>query len=52
MNTPTKEKVAEITQKVADAKHMSKPAADNVRTVYDAEGRRVFEIYTAGHKIK
>lgn len=49
---PTKERVAEITQKVADAKHMSKPTAKNTIVVRDAAGRWVFEIYTAGHKIK
>ena len=49
---PTKEKVAEITRKVAESKHMSKPDAENAVVVRDAGGRWICEIYTAGHKIK
>lgn len=52
MNDPTEEKIAEITQEIADAKHMSKPNAKNMQTVYDADGCRLFEIYDAKHMSK
>lgn len=52
MNDPTKEKIAEIIQEIADAKHMSKPNAKNMKAVYDANGRWLFEIYMVDHKIK
>ncbi len=41
----------ELEKKIADAKHMSKPDADNVVVVRDADGRWIFEIYTAGHTV-
>ncbi len=52
MKEPTKEKIAEITKKVVKAKHMNKPpGSENTIVVRDATGRRIFEIYTAGHKV-
>ena len=47
---PTKRK--ELEQKITEAKHMSKPDAENAVVVRDASGRWICEIYTAGHKIK
>ena len=41
----------ELEKKVANAKHMSKPNADNVTVVPDADGRWIFEIYTMGHTV-
>jgi hypothetical protein len=41
----------ELEKKVANAKHMSKPNADNAVVVRDADGRWLFEIYTVGHTI-
>jgi hypothetical protein len=40
-----------LEKKVADAKHMSKPNAENAIVVRDANGRWIFEIYTAGHTV-
>jgi hypothetical protein len=39
-------------EKIARAKHMSKPDADNAVVVRDAGGRWVLEIYTAGHSVE
>ena len=41
----------ELEKKVADAKHMSKPDAENAMVIRDAEGRWIFELYTAGHTV-
>ena len=41
----------ELEKKVADAKHMSKPNAENAIVVLDADGRWIFEMYTAGHTV-
>ena len=41
-----------LEKKVADAKHMSKPEADNAVVVRDADGRWLYEMYTAGHKVQ
>ena len=41
----------ELGKKIADAKHMSKPNAENAIVVRDADGRWVFELYTAGHTV-
>ena len=41
----------ELEKKIADAKHMSKPDAENAIVVRDAAGRWIFEIYTAGHTV-
>ncbi|MBT5218624.1 MAG: hypothetical protein HOI35_01805 [Woeseia sp.] len=41
-----------LERKVADAKHMSKPDAENAVVVRDADGRWIFEIYTAGHRVE
>ena len=38
-----------LDKKIADAKHMSKPNAENAIVVRDANGRWIFEMYTAGH---
>ena len=38
-----------LERKVADAKHMSKPVAENAVVVRNADGRWIFELYTAGH---
>ena len=42
----------ELEKKVADAKHMSKPDAENAVVLRDATGRWICEIYTAGHTVK
>ena len=42
----------ELAKKIAEAKHMSKPDADNATVLRDAEGRWVLEIYTAGHSLE
>ena len=42
---------AKLEKKVADARHMSKPDAENATVVRDADGRWIFEIYTVGHTI-
>lgn len=52
MNAPTKEKVAEITEKVANANYNSNPDKPHVKTLYDANGRWICEIYTVGHTIR
>lgn len=53
MQEPTKEKIAEITKRVAKAKHMSKPpGSPNTVVLRDATGRWVCEIYTVGHTLK
>ncbi len=41
----------ELEKKVADAKHMSKPDAENAIVIRDADGRWIFEMYTAGHTV-
>ena len=41
-----------LESKVAAAKHMSKPDADNAMVVRDANGRWIFEAYLAGHMVK
>ena len=41
-----------LESKVAAAKHMSKPAAENAMVVRDANGRWVFEVYLPGHTVK
>jgi hypothetical protein len=40
-----------LEKKIADAKHMSKPNAENAMVVRDADGRWIFELYTAGHTV-
>ena len=42
----------ELEKKVADAKHMSKPDAENTIVVRDASGRWIFEFYLAGHTVR
>ena len=42
----------ELEKKIAASNHMSKPDAENAVVVRDANGRWIFEIYTAGHKVK
>lgn len=52
MNDPTKEKIAEITKKVAESKHMSKPpGSPNTIVFRDETGRWICEIYTVGHTL-
>jgi len=46
--TQNREKLA---KKVADARHMSKPDADNATVVRTGDGRWLFEIYTVGHSV-
>ncbi len=41
-----------LEKKIADAKHMSKPNAENALVVRDADGRWIFEMYTAGHAVE
>jgi len=41
----------ELEKKIADAKHISKPNAENAVVVRDADGRWIFELYTAGHTV-
>jgi len=41
-----------LENKVAAAKHMSKPDAENAMVVRDANGRWIFEVYLAGHTVK
>jgi hypothetical protein len=42
----------ELESKIADAKHMSKPDAENTIVVRDASGRWIFEFYPAGHTVR
>ena len=41
-----------LESKVAAAKHMSKPEAENTIVVRDANGRWIFEAYLAGHTVE
>ena len=41
----------ELEKKIADAKDMSKPDAENALVVRDVDGRWIFELYTAGHTV-
>lgn len=41
----------ELEKKIADAKHMSKPDAENAVVLRDATGRWICEIYTVGHTV-
>ena len=41
-----------LESKVAAAKYMSKPEAENTIVVRDANGRWIFELYLAGHTAK
>ena len=41
-----------LAKKIANAKHMSKPGANNANVVRSASGRWLFEIYTAGHTVE
>ena len=41
-----------LESKVAAAKHMSKPDAENAMVVRDASGRWIFEVYLAGHTVE
>ena len=41
----------ELEKKITDAKHMSKPNAENAIVVRDANGRWIFEMYTVGHTV-
>ena len=40
-----------LESKVAAAKHMSKPGAENATVLRDANGRWIFEVYLAGHTV-
>ena len=42
----------QLESKVAAAKHMSKPEAENTIVVRDANGRWIFEVYPAGHTVE
>jgi hypothetical protein len=42
----------ELENKIADAKHMSKPDAEDTIVVRDANGRWIFEFYLAGHTVR
>ena len=48
----TEQNRLKLVEKIARAKHMSKPDADNATVLRDAEGRWVLEIYTAGHSLE
>ena len=41
-----------LESKVAAAKHMSKPDAENTIVVRDANGRWIFEVYLPGHTVR
>ena len=41
-----------LESKVAAAKYMSKPEAENTIVVRDANGRWIFEVYLPGHTVK
>ena len=41
-----------LERKVAAAKHMSKPDAENAMVIRDANGRWIFEVYLPGHTVK
>ena len=41
-----------LESKVAAAKYMSKPDAENAMVLRDANGRWIFEVYLAGHTVK
>ena len=41
-----------LERKVAAAKHMSKPSAENATVLRDANGRWIFEVYLAGHTVE
>jgi hypothetical protein len=41
-----------LENKVAAAKHMSKPDAEDTMVVRDANGRWIFEVYLAGHTVE
>ena len=51
-NEKTVQHRQELAKKVADAKYMSKPDAENTIVVRDADGRWIFEVYPAGHAVK
>ena len=40
-----------LESKVAAAKHMSKPGAENATVLRDANGRWIFEVYLAEHTV-
>ena len=42
----------QLESKVAAAKYMSKPEAENTIVVRDATERWIFEVYPAGHTVK
>ena len=42
----------DLAKKIANAKHMSKPDADNATVLRDPEGRWLCEIYTVGHTLE
>ncbi len=42
----------QLEDKVAVAKYMSKPEAENTIVLRDANGRWIFEVYPAGHTVK
>ena len=42
----------ELERKIAEARHMSKPGAENALVIRDANGRWIFEVYLAGHTAK
>ena len=41
-----------LESKIAAAKYMSKPDAENAMVVRDVNGRWIFEVYLAGHTVK
>ena len=41
-----------LESKVAAAKYMSKPEAENTMVVRDANGRWIFEVYLPGHMVR
>ena len=41
-----------LERKIADAKYLSKPDAENTVVVRDANGRWILELYLAGHTVE
>ena len=42
----------QLENKVAAARYMSKPKAENTIVVRDANGRWIFEVYLPGHTVR
>ena len=51
-NTQSVQNRKQVESKVAAAKYMSKPDAENAIVVRDANGRWIFEVYPVGHTVR